>query len=130
MAVNDINLNPGQTGNTGAASGAGSASNSGTNAARQIEQLRIPAGAAEGLRSNRGEPKSDEVELSTLSNKLSELQPGSPQREAYLESLRLEVASGSYNDSPEATAKSIVSDAVQDGSAQQAAQKLDSSGIL
>jgi anti-sigma28 factor (negative regulator of flagellin synthesis) len=118
MAVNDINLNPGQAGNTGATGNTGAAG-ANTNAARQIEQLRIPAGGAEGLRSNRGEPKSDEVELSSLSNKLNELQPGSPQREAYLESLRLEVASGRYDDSPEATAKQIVNDSIKDGSAQQ-----------
>jgi anti-sigma28 factor (negative regulator of flagellin synthesis) len=124
MAVNDINLNPGQLGNTGAAAGGT------TNASRQIEQLRIPTGGAEGLRTNRGEPKSDAVELSSLSNKLSELQPGSPQREAYLESLRLEVASGGYDDNPEATAKQIVNDAIKDGSSQQAAQQLGSNGGL
>lgn len=130
MAVNDINLNPGQSGNTGATGNTGAAAGGTTNASRQIEQLRIPAGGAEGLRSNRSEPKSDEVELSSLSNKLNELQPGSPQREAYLESLRLEVSSGRYDDSPEATAKQIVNDAIKDGSAQQAAQQLGSTGGL
>ena len=103
MAVNDLNLNPPQSGGS-----------SNTAASRQIEQLRIPAGAAEGLRNNRSEAKSDEVELSSLSNKLSELQPGSPQREAYLESLRLEVASGRFEDDPAATAKKIVSDSISE----------------
>jgi anti-sigma28 factor (negative regulator of flagellin synthesis) len=72
----------------------------------QLDPIRVSTGGA----ATSGAPKTDEVQLSSLSNKLNELQSGSAEREQYLESLRLEVASGQYNADPAELSKKIVDD--------------------
>lgn len=104
MRVNDPNLNPAQLNGTG---GAGSAGAAGKTA--QLDPIRLGgAGSAGKSASTSG----DEVQLSNLSNAINQLQPGSPSREAYLESLRVEIASGTYQADPAATAGKMVEEAL------------------
>ncbi len=105
MSVNQTNLNQAALNGNSASSTAKTA---------QLDPVRIHSSSTGGAR---GSERSDEVQLSSLSSKINELQPGSPEREAYLEGLRLEVASGSYDADPAATAKSIVDDSLSAGDA-------------
>ena len=103
MSVNNSNLNPAALNST-ATSGSGS-----TGKTTQLDPVRINSSS---VSSSRSSERTDEVQLSSLSGKINELQSGSPEREAYLDQLRLEVASGEYDDNPAATAKSIVDDSL------------------
>jgi anti-sigma28 factor (negative regulator of flagellin synthesis) len=103
MSVNNSNLNPAALNST-ATNGSLS-----TGKTAQLDPVRINSSAS-------GSPSAssvtDEVQLSSLSSKINELQPGSPAREAYIESLRNEFASGQLQDNPAETARGIVSDAL------------------
>jgi flagellar biosynthesis anti-sigma factor FlgM len=110
MRVNDPNLNPVPTNTSGAngATGAGAATRT-----AQLDPVRInTTGSSPTTAGDIG----DEVKLSNLSSKINELQSGSPAREAYLEQLRQQVASGTYEADPQATASALISDAfLKDG---------------
>jgi len=103
MSVNNSNLNPAALNST-ATNGAGS-----TGKTAQLDPVRINSSS---VSSSRSSERTDEVQLSSLSNKINELQSGSPEREAYLDSLRLEVESGQYDANSAETAKGIVKDAL------------------
>ena len=72
-----------------------------------LDPLKISSSSSQ---SARGADRADEVHLSSLSSKINELQSGSPEREAFLERLRLEVASGQYQPNPKEVADKIVED--------------------
>jgi flagellar biosynthesis anti-sigma factor FlgM len=103
MRVNDPNLNPAALNST-ATNGAAS-----TGKTAQLDPVKINTSSVAG---NRSSERTDEVQLSSLSSKINELQSGSPEREAYLDSLRLEVASGQYQTNPAEIATGIVNDAL------------------
>lgn len=106
MRVNDPNLNPAALNQTGANS---PASTNATTKAAQLDPVRInTSSSASTNTSERG----DQVQLSGLSSKINELQPGSPEREAYLNELRLQVASGQFQPDPDSLAQSLVNDAL------------------
>ncbi len=112
MSVNNTNLNPAalnssssQTAGSQSAGSAGSAGATGKTA--HLDPLKISSSSSQ---SARGADRTDEVQLSSLSSTINELQSGSPQREAFLEGLRLEVASGQYQPSPNEVATKIVDD--------------------
>lgn len=108
MSVNNSNLNPAglnpSAQNSTATNGSVSAGKT-----AQLDPVRI---SSTSISSGRSSERSDEVQLSSLSSKINELQSGSPAREAYLDSLRLEVESGQYQADPTETAKGIVNDAL------------------
>jgi flagellar biosynthesis anti-sigma factor FlgM len=106
MRVNDPNLNPAALNST---STSGSANTGATGKTAQLDPVKI--NTSSGASSRAGD-RGDQVELSGLSSKINELQSGSPAREAYLESLRLEVASGQYQSDPAELASSIIKDAL------------------
>lgn len=97
MRVNDPNLNPAQM-NPGGTAAAGKTA--------QLDPLRISTGTPASDKA--GGPKSDSIQISTLSSKINELQSGSAEREAYLERLSASVADGSYNADPEAVSTKMV----------------------
>jgi anti-sigma28 factor (negative regulator of flagellin synthesis) len=110
MRVNDPNLNPVAANPSGpnGAKGAGPATRT-----VQLDPVRIPTtGSSPTTAGDIG----DEVNLSNLSSKINELQSGSPAREAYLEQLRQQVLSGTYEADPQATAAALIRDAfLKDG---------------
>lgn len=103
MSVNNSNLNPAALNST---TTNGSVS---TGKTAQLDPVRINSSS---VSSSRASERTDEVQLSNLSSKINELQSGSPEREAYLDSLRLEVQSGQYQSNPTEIAKGIVNDAL------------------
>jgi anti-sigma28 factor (negative regulator of flagellin synthesis) len=113
MRVNDPNPNPAAlnpNGPAGAgAAGAGAAGTGATGKTAQLDPVRISSSSTNRAS---GADRTDEVQLSSLSSKINDLQSDSPQRAAYLESLRLEVASGQYEADPAQTASAIVKDAL------------------
>lgn len=76
-------------------------------AAQQARAARAGAGAS---KSN----ASDEVNLSSLASALQGALSESPERNAYIERLAGEYASGSYKADAQATAKGIIGDALLD----------------
>lgn len=106
MSVNNPNLNPAALNSSSLNSS--SVNTSSTAKTAQLDPVRVN-GSSVG---SRGTERTDEVQLSSLSSKINELQSGSPEREAYLEGLRMEVSSGQYQDNPSATASSIVNDSL------------------
>ena len=108
MRVNDPNLNPAAL-NPNGPSGAGAAGTGATGKTAQLDPVRISSSSTSRAS---GADRTDEVQLSSLSSKINDLQSDSPQRAAYLESLRLEVASGQYEADPAQTASAIVKDAL------------------
>jgi flagellar biosynthesis anti-sigma factor FlgM len=106
MRVNDPNLNPAALNQTGANS---PASTNATTKAAQLDPVRINTSSPASTRSS---DRGDQVQLSGLSSKINELQPGSPEREAYLENLRLQVASGQFQTDAESLAQSLVNEAL------------------
>ncbi len=103
MRVNDPNLNPAALNST-SANGAAS-----TGKTAQLDPVRIQSSNSSV---NQTGERGDEVQLSSLSSKINESQSGSVEREAYLEKLRLEVASGQYEADPQQTAAGIIKDAL------------------
>lgn len=108
MSVNNSNLNPAALNSTALNSTATNGSVS-TGKTAQLDPVRINSSSVSGSRSSE---RTDEVQLSSLSSKINELQSGSPEREAYLDSLRLEVESGQYQTNPAEIASGIVNDAL------------------
>jgi flagellar biosynthesis anti-sigma factor FlgM len=111
MSVNNSNINPAALNSTNQ----NSATTNGSVAAgktAQLDPVRIHGGGASG---SRGAERTDEVQLSELSSKINELQSGSPEREAYLEKLRLEVESGQYEDNPTEIASSLIDESLIQG---------------
>ena len=106
MRVNDPNLNVAALNSTNT-SGAASSGAASTGKTAQLDPVKINTSSVAG---NRSSERTDEVKLSSLSSKINELQSGSPEREAYLESLRLEVQSGQYQADPSDIATGIVND--------------------
>ncbi len=106
MAAIDPKLN---TANLNPASTSGSASTGAAGKTAQLDPVKINSSS---VSSSRAADRGDEVQLSGLSSKINELQSGSPEREAYLDGLRLEVASGEYQVNPGEVASSIVADAL------------------
>jgi len=104
MSVNNTNLNPAAL-NTTTSSGAAGA----TGKTAQLDTVKINTSS---VAQSRSADRGDEVQLSSLSSKINELQSDSPEREAYLEGLRLEVASGQYQTNPAEIASGIVQDAL------------------
>lgn len=111
MSVNPSNLNPASV-NSATVNPSGTGGSAAAGKTAQLDPVRIQSSSSAATKSTE---RTDEVQLSGLSNKINELQSGSPAREAYLESLRLEVASGQYDADPAATARSIVEDALSSG---------------
>ena len=99
--LNTANLNPTST--------SGSASTGATGKTAQLDPVKINSSSTA---SSRAADRGDEVQLSGLSSKINELQSGSPEREAYLDGLRLQVASGEYQVNPAEVASGIVADAL------------------
>lgn len=106
MRVNDPNLNPAALNQTGANS---PASTGATGKTAQLDPVRINTSSTS---SERAADRGDQVQLSSLSSKINEMQSGSPEREAYLERLRLEVASGQFETDAGSLAQSLVNDAL------------------
>lgn len=104
MRVNDPNLNPAQLNGTGSTGNTGAAGKT-----AQLDPIRLGGASSAGKSAS---TSGDEVQLSSLSSAINQLQPGSSSREAYLESLRVEVASGTYNADPAATAGKMVEEAL------------------
>ena len=109
MSANNTNLNPaalnttpGQTSGSQSAGGVGA-----TGKTAQLDPLKISSSSPQ---SSRAADRTDEVQLSSLSSKINELQSGTTEREAYIEGLRLEVASGQYQARPSEVASKIVDD--------------------
>ncbi|WP_031498713.1 flagellar biosynthesis anti-sigma factor FlgM [Bryobacter aggregatus] len=96
MRVNDPNQNPavGQSGSAGAAG-----------KTAQLDPIKISTGTGQSIR---GSERGDEVQLSSLSSKINQLQSGSAEREAYLQQLQSEVATGQYQPDPAEIASSLV----------------------
>lgn len=109
MSVNNTNLNPAALNST-SSQPAGSLSAGGTGATGKTAHLDPLKISSSSSQSARGADRTDEVQLSSLSSKINELQSGSPEREAFIEGLRLEVASGQYKPSPNEVATKIVDD--------------------
>ena len=110
MSVNNNNPNPVALNlpvapNSASSQATGSAGATGKTA--HLDPLKISSSSSQ---SARGADRADEVHLSSLSSKINELQSGSPEREALLERLRLEVASGQYQPNPKEVAGKIVDD--------------------
>lgn len=105
MRVNDPNLNAAQLNPGQGTAGAGKTA--------QLDPLRISTGTTAPEQA--GATKSDSVEISNLSSKISELQSGSPEREAYLERLRVALADGTY----QADASEVASKLVDEGLARE-----------
>jgi flagellar biosynthesis anti-sigma factor FlgM len=106
MRVNDPNLNPAALNQTGANS---PASTGATGKTAQLDPVRINSSSSS---SARGAERGDQVQLSGLSSKINELQPGSPERESYIEGLRLQVASGQFQPDANSLAQSLVNEAL------------------
>ncbi len=106
MRVNDPNLNPAALNST---STSGSANTGATSKSAQLDSVRISSSSAASKASG---DRGDEVQLSGLSNTINELQSGSPEREAYIESLRLQVSAGTYQVDASELASGIVNDAL------------------
>jgi flagellar biosynthesis anti-sigma factor FlgM len=104
--LNTANLNPAST--SGSA-GTGLAGTGATGKTAQLDPVKINSSS---VSSSRAVDRGDEVQLSGLSSKINELQSGSPEREAYLDGLRLQVASGEYQVNPAEVASGIVADAL------------------
>ncbi len=107
MRVPDSNLPPTQLNNTTSSASAGAAKTA------QLEPLRISSGTAAGAEKAGAAP--DSVQISSLSSKISELQSGSPEREAMLERLAAQVAAGSYEPDPAAIATKLTDDMLASG---------------
>ena len=101
MRVNDPNINP--AANQAATSSAGAAGATGKTA--QLDAIKITSSSGPGIK---GADRDDEVQLSSLSSKINQLQSGTAERGAYIEGLRQDVAAGSYSSDPGAIAISIV----------------------
>lgn len=106
MRVNDPNLNPAALNST---STSGSANTGATSKTAPLDSVKISSSSATASKSG---DRGDEVQLSVLSNTINELQSGSPGREAYIESLRLQVAAGDYQVDAAEVASGIVKDAL------------------
>jgi flagellar biosynthesis anti-sigma factor FlgM len=112
--LNTANLNPASTsGSAGTNGSAGTSGSVGTGAKGRTAQLDPVKVNSSSVASNRASERTDEVQLSSLSSKINELQSGSPEREAYLDGLRLQVASGQYQVNPAEVASEIVADALR-----------------
>ena len=103
MRVNDPNINPAV--NPAATTNAGAAGTGATVKTAQLDAIKITSSSGQGIK---GADRDDEVQLSSLSNKINQLQSGTAERGAYLEGLRQDVESGSYPADPKAIASSIV----------------------
>jgi anti-sigma28 factor (negative regulator of flagellin synthesis) len=107
MRVNDPNNNPAANVASQTSASNSAASNAGqVGKTAQLDPIRVSSGAGGAA----GASKTDEVQLSALSRQINELQSGSAERDAYLEGLRLEVASGQYEPDAAATSKKLVDD--------------------
>lgn len=104
MRVNDPNLTPAQLNNTSSAGGTGS-----TGKTAQLDPIRLGGSTSAGKSSPSG---GDEVQLSSLSSAINDLQPGSPAREAYLDALQSQIANGTYQVDAAATSSKIVEEAL------------------
>ena len=104
MSANNTNLNPAALNSTSSQSAGGAGA---TGKTAHLDPLKISSSSSQ---SARGADRMDEVQLSSLSSKINELQSGSAEREAFLEGLKLEVASGQYQPSPKEVASKIVDD--------------------
>ena len=104
MRVNDPNINPAvnqaTTSSAGAAGGTGA-----TGKTAQLDAIKITSSSGQGIK---GADRDDEVQLSSLSSKINQLQSGTAERGAYIEGLRQDVGAGSYSSDPGAIAISIV----------------------
>ena len=116
MSVNNNNPNPVALNhpaaptvapNSASSQATGSPGAGATGKTAHLDPLKISSSSSQ---SARGADRADEVHLSSLSSKINELQSGSPEREAFLERLRLEVASGQYQPNPQEVAGKIVDD--------------------
>lgn len=116
MSVNNNNPNPVALNhsaaptvapNSASSQATGSPGAGATGKTAHLDPLKISSSSSQ---SARGADRADEVHLSSLSSKINELQSGSPDREAFLERLRLEVASGQYQPNPKEVAGKIVDD--------------------